>query len=40
MAISIYFAILAVNPAPFCMDEIKPLWTMPMWCVLPSTYAG
>ena len=18
----------------------KPLWTMPMWCVLPSTYAG
>ena len=41
VAISIYFAILAVNPAPFCiLDEIEPRWMTPMSSALRSICAG
>ena len=41
VAISIYFAILAVNPAPFCiLDEIEPRWMTPTSSALRSICAG
>ena len=41
VAISIYFAILAVNPAPSAFwTRSKPPWTMPTWCGLPSICAA
>ena len=30
----------STRPRSVFWTRSKPLWTMPMWCVLPSTYAG
>ena len=41
VAISIYFAILAVNPRPSAFwTRSKPRWTIPTWCDLPSICAA